>query len=147
MKSEAIIVDLDGTLCNAEHRMHFIKEQSPPDWKSFNEGCAEDQVNSWCQTLVRQMTPVADILFVTGRSMDYYDVTMDWLGFNNIPTHGLYMRPQGDFRKDWVVKSELYKKYIEPDYDVLFVVEDRKQVVDMWRELGLTCLQCADGEF
>jgi hypothetical protein len=30
---------------------------------------------------------------------------------------------------------------------VLFVVEDRNRVVEMWREEGLVCLQCAPGEF
>jgi hypothetical protein len=30
---------------------------------------------------------------------------------------------------------------------VLLVVEDRTRVVQMWREEGLVCLQCAPGEF
>ena len=30
---------------------------------------------------------------------------------------------------------------------VLFVVEDRSRVVEMWRAEGLVCLQCAPGEF
>jgi hypothetical protein len=30
---------------------------------------------------------------------------------------------------------------------ILFVVEDRNRVVEMWRSEGLVCLQCAPGEF
>jgi hypothetical protein len=30
---------------------------------------------------------------------------------------------------------------------ILFVVEDRSGVVEMWRSEGLVCLQCAPGEF
>jgi len=30
---------------------------------------------------------------------------------------------------------------------ILFVVEDRSRVVEMWRGEGLVCLQCAPGEF
>ena len=30
---------------------------------------------------------------------------------------------------------------------ILFVVEDRSRVVEMWRSEGLACLQCAPGEF
>lgn len=33
--SKAIIVDLDGTLANCEHRRHFL-ETKPKDWKSFH---------------------------------------------------------------------------------------------------------------
>lgn len=57
------------------------------------------------------------------------------------------MRKTGDYRKDCIVKEEIYRKDIEPIYDILFCVDDRKQVVDAWRELGLTCLQCAEGNF
>ena len=30
---------------------------------------------------------------------------------------------------------------------ILFMVEDRSRVVEMWRSEGLVCLQCAPGEF
>jgi hypothetical protein len=57
------------------------------------------------------------------------------------------MRKKGDRREDYLVKEEIYKNHIDQIYNVMFVLEDRKQVVDMWRRLGLTCLQCAPGEF
>jgi hypothetical protein len=57
------------------------------------------------------------------------------------------MRPTGDRRKDWVVKSELYRDHNEPRYEVLLVLDDRDQVVRAWRELGLTVFQVAEGDF
>ena len=57
------------------------------------------------------------------------------------------MRPHDDFRKDDVIKAEIYEKEILPYYHVLFVVEDRKSVVEMWREKGVVCLQCDWGDF
>jgi hypothetical protein len=57
------------------------------------------------------------------------------------------MRRAGDRRKDWVVKSELYREHIEPRYDVLLVLDDRDQVVRAWRGLGLTVFQVAEGDF
>ena len=33
------------------------------------------------------------------------------------------------------------------NYNVKFVLDDRNRVVEMWRSLGLTCLQVADGDF
>jgi hypothetical protein len=34
-----------------------------------------------------------------------------------------------------------------PPAQVLFIVEDRAAVVEMWRAAGYVCLQCAPGEF
>jgi hypothetical protein len=57
------------------------------------------------------------------------------------------MREAGDSRKDSIVKQELYERHIKPSYDVFVVLDDRNQVVDMWRSLGLVCLQVAPGDF
>jgi len=57
------------------------------------------------------------------------------------------MRPTGDNRKDAIVKREIFDREIRDRYRILFVLDDRNQVVDMWRELGLTCLQVAPGDF
>jgi hypothetical protein len=55
------------------------------------------------------------------------------------------MRPAGDFTPD----EELKRRWIS-EYDlsqVLCIFDDRQKVVDMWRELGLTCFQVAPGDF
>ncbi|MGH7203736.1 MAG: AAA family ATPase, partial [Candidatus Levyibacteriota bacterium] len=53
-----------------------------------------------------------------------------------------------DFRKDAVVKKELYETHISGKYEVLFVLDDRDQVVEMWRkDLGLPCFQVDYGNF
>lgn len=78
----------------------------------------------------------------------YRRVTEAWLNHNGITRYkNLYMRKNGDKRKDYVVKKELYETHIKETYEVLFVLEDRDQVVKMWRDLGLTCLQVAYGNF
>jgi hypothetical protein len=56
-------------------------------------------------------------------------------------------RKSGDNRKDSVVKEEIFNEHIKPNFIVEFVLDDRNQVVEMWRKLGLTCLQVADGNF
>ena len=57
------------------------------------------------------------------------------------------MRKTGDNRKDAIVKREIYETHIKDKYQVDYVLYDRNQVVEMWRSLGLTCLQVADGDF
>ena len=55
------------------------------------------------------------------------------------------MRPSDDNRYDDEVKLDLFERNYKKE-DVWFVLEDRQMVVNMWRSLGLTCLQPAPGE-
>lgn len=57
------------------------------------------------------------------------------------------MRKSGDMRKDSIVKREMFDEHIRGRYNVNFVLDDRNQVVELWRSMGLTCLQVADGDF
>lgn len=93
------------------------------------------------------MSEVYEIIFVSGRPEEYRKVTQEWFSEHNFGTHKLFMRKTGDFRKDSIVKEEIYRSAIEPEFNVLFCIDDRKQVVDMWRSIGLTCLQCDEGNF
>ena len=151
-KISAIIVDIDETLANTGHRVHFVK-QKPRDWDSYYAGM--DEVNLWCREIVMAMfCRRKKILFVTGRPEKYRLTTIDWIkssAFNGISpgpaTWELLMRPDDDFRPDNVLKKEIWEREIKDKYDVLFVIEDRLRVVQMWRSIGLTCLQCVDGNY
>ena len=59
----------------------------------------------------------------------------------------LFMRKTDDFRKDAIVKEEIYQGEIEGKYNVLCVLDDRNQVVEFWRSKGLSCFQVAEGNF
>ena len=87
------------------------------------------------------------ISFITGRPESIRKETEEWLEHNGIEYSELHMRKDKDFRKDSVYKQEVFDKYFKDKRDILFAIEDRKQVVDMWRSNGIICLQCAEGEF
>lgn len=147
-KEKIIICDLDGTLCNTAHRKHFM-EQNPKDWSSFYAGIPNDPINRWCYELIGRVNavqPYINIILVSGRPEKYRKNTEDWLHKYGIVAD-LFMRKDGDFRADAIVKKEIYEQHIKPFYDVLFCIDDRQRVVDMWREQGLVCLQCAWGNF
>jgi len=183
MKPKAIIVDIDGTLSNNDHRRHFVDANHPinekdrisqislentpypdekgftwrPDWKSFNEQMVNDTPNEWCVTLVTQMSvpewgyPPA-IIFVTGREECFRSITeckiLKWTRMCVRDNQcQLFMRPTKDYRADTVIKREIYENHIKDKYDILFCIDDRQSIVDMWRSLGLTVLQCAKGDF
>jgi hypothetical protein len=57
------------------------------------------------------------------------------------------MRKADDYRKDSIIKKEIYDNDIFPRYNVLFVYDDRNQVVEMWRGLGVKVFQVELGNF
>lgn len=155
-KQKAILVDMDGTLCNVDHRRPLVACDNP-DWKSFNWPwqIKRDGLNVWCSELIKAMcNSGCKIVFVTARegTDDVKKATTSWLQshFNDqwLELHtAIHFREAFDYRKDYKIKKDIYNNHIKENYEVLFVVDDRKQVVDMWRELGLTVLHCAEGEF
>lgn len=132
-----VIFDLDGTLAK-------IGDRSPYDGKS----CAKDLVNESVRQLYwnTQQSDVKMIIF-SGRNGDSEPETREWLKNNDIKFDELHMRKVGDDRKDSIIKTEMFDEYVRDKYNVLYIVDDRNQVVDMWRSLGITCLQVAPGDF
>jgi hypothetical protein len=144
--NKVIIVDLDGTLADCSHRRHLVENTATvKNWDKFYRLMIDDKVNGWCKELIRWFDP----LFVSGRPGEYRQLTIEWFKKNNIYCENaqLFMRRDGDYRDDAIVKEEIYEKCIKPYYNVLFVVDDRKKAVDMWRKNGLVCLHCAEGDF
>lgn len=82
---------------------------------------------------------------VSGRSEEHRPQTVEWLAEKGVKYHELILRRDGDRRTDSVVKREMLAEVDKGK--ILFVVEDRSRVVEMWRSEGLVCLQCAPGEF
>lgn len=152
-----IIVDIDGTLAEIGHRMHHITppddfdprlDTFKPDWDSFNQACALDGVYEDIKQLVDDIYETGTTVYlVTGRDASVRSKTENWLKSKGIEYHDLFMRPEGDRRADLEVKREIYEQQIKGHFKVEFVLEDRSRVVNMWRELGLTCLQVKEGDY
>ncbi|WP_394159415.1 phosphatase domain-containing protein [Galactobacter valiniphilus] len=133
------IFDMDGTLALMEGR-------SPYDMHRVAEDVPNAPVIQLAQALAAH--PGVDrIVIASGRNEAARRATQSWLTFNDVPWDALFMRPDGDQRRDDAVKEEILDRDILPRYRVLGVVDDRQQVVDMWRRRGLACLQAAPGDF
>ena len=50
------------------------------------------------------------------------------------------MRKAKDNRQDSMVKQDILDALKAEGKDIIFAVDDRQQVVDMWRGNGITCL-------
>ena len=139
-KPSAVIVDIDGTIALKGVRHQF-------DWTRVHE----DRPHREVIKVVTALSVANAVIFVSGRSDACQESTRRWIDYN-VPfphTYGykLFMRRDSDFRRDSVVKEEIYRTYVEPSYSVLCVLDDRNQTVAMWRSIGLVCLQVAPGDF
>ncbi len=152
MDRKVIIFDIDGTLADIEHRRHFVSGGNK-DWKSFNASMHLDLLNTPVYTIYKalRLTDLDmvkyEFILCTGRSEDNSKETHEWLYYNDIRADQIYFRKSGDSRADHIVKKEFLEDVRSQGKEVLFVVDDRDSVVKMWRENGVVCLQCAEGNF
>jgi predicted kinase len=150
---KAFLVDLDGTIASNgpdrdnPNRGYF-------DWHRVGEDLPIDRIIDIIRIFEDAgLTPI----YVSGRDGSCFDQTYKWIATHvygwTQPVYSrdndiiLYMRPEGDMRKDSIVKLEIFDNEIRNNYDVQFCIDDRDQVVAAYRSIGLTVLQVADGDF
>ena len=145
MAEELVIFDIDGTLADISERIHHIKRK-PKNWNAFNAGIAKDKaIHSMIRLCNILYAAGAYIILCSGRNERNRPETVEWLNKRGINYHELLLRRDEDYRPDAVVKREILQTLDKSK--ILFVVEDRSRVVEMWRSEGLVCLQCATGEY
>ncbi len=140
-----VLVDIDGTV--ALMGKGQPGRRGPFQWHRVGE----DDPNQPVIELVKVLRGAGyEIVFVSGRDEVCRADTFQWLLKYGAaePGDALYMRPARDNRPDDRIKAEIYKRDIKPRHGtVAYVIDDRNKVVRMWRSLGLTVLQCAEGDF
>lgn len=145
---EAIMCDLDGTLA-------IIGDRSPYDATDCD---LKDKPNWPVIRCVMAMHATGTrIVFMSGREAKHRPETIRFIEKyctvnGSVIPYALHMRGEGsvlekDTRKDSVIKQELFNRYVRGQFNILFVLDDRNQVVDFWRSMGLTCFQVAPGAF
>lgn len=88
------------------------------------------------------------IIVMSGRDSSAREDTQAWLLEHLGFAPPLHMRPAGDVRPDYVVKHELFTEHIADIFHVIAVLDDRDQVVNLWRRrLQVPTFQVADGDF
>jgi len=137
-----IIVDLDGTVAERDPIQPF-----------------DDRSIIWRLPIKPIVELVLDlyasgygIIFVTGRKYNTRVKTVAWIETHMKLEEGndyhLFMRGDDDNRADHEIKLQIWENCIKNKFpSVKFVLDDRSQVVKMWRAQGLTCLQVAEGDF
>lgn len=129
---KAVIFDIDGTLAQMNGR-------SPFEWDKVGT----DDPRMFIVEMARFYKQLKyDILVVSGRDGVCKGLTEEWLNKNMVPFDEFFIRPEGDTRKDTIVKEEIFWDKIANDYNVVGVVDDRPSVVRMWHELKIPNVIC-----
>ena len=97
MKDKKIIIcDLDGTITNLQHRLHFIKNPDgskksykDSDWDSFHKACVDDEPYRDVIEILRNLYDAGrragiegserEIYFFSGRNESVRNETIEWL--------------------------------------------------------------------
>ena len=135
--TSTVICDIDGTLAKMAGR-------GPFEWDRVDQ----DQPNAPVIAVVTALYLAGHpVILVTGRMEQCRGLTSGWLQ-KHLPfvRCQLHMRPDDDYRKDAVLKRQIYDQHLA-GLEILCVFDDRAQTVEMWRELGLACFQVAEGNF
>lgn len=149
MPTKAVVIfDLDGTLCDVEHRRRYV-QYTPKNWDAFNSACTLDLPLPHVQWIHDLLIKAGySIIYCSGRSDAYRKETLEWLKNKLYITHpDLRMRRHDDRRPDDIVKKEILEDIFAEGFRVLCSFDDRDQVVSMWRDNGIPCFQVAPGNF
>jgi len=142
-KQKCIMIDIDGVMTAIEIKRS--KPVPPSLYQKFYDRIPKDKVNEWAIELIKAMMAQGYVvIFCTGRHERVRKDTEDWILKKcelSPKDYILLMRAENDGRKDFRVKRDIYRRQIKSKYNVLFILEDRKSVVKMWRNLKLVVLQ------
>jgi hypothetical protein len=141
-KPKAVLIDRDGTTFSIEHHKDAAGEIAC--WHCYNGLAQFDPPIEGVWALIDSLNSALVRIMTSGRE-EAMRRQFVW----GMEKHGkhvtyLFMRADGDTRPDSVVKREMYLEQIEPYFDVQFAIDDRPQVVETWRSLGIPVLHVRD---
>lgn len=163
-----LFCDVDGTVADLTHRRLAAEAADPKyKWPVFRKNMDADKpIQHVIDAVIELKSAGWTVVMMTARSAIDLDVTEDWLERHGITYDAIYIRddwlreedgvtiklsrrgkPMPDARKDNIVKTELLAKARADGYDPTLVFDDRDQVVEMWRDHGIMCVQTAEGNF
>lgn len=142
------VVDLDCTIANCDHRLKYIIDiktgnklpKKEKNYDKFYQNCIDDMPIQKNIHQIKLLIKKNDhLVFITGRPERMRDESWHWL-----LTHSsfqqpmeLFMRAEGDYRPDGIVKSEILLNCIKnmlgtpPKY----AFDDRDSVLNAYKKL------------
>lgn len=163
-KHGVVLCDLDGTLADIDHRLHFVepelakmhhpetlagKAEFKKDWKGFFGAIKDDTIRTdVVDMLLKHEEAGREIFFVSARPEGCRRDTEAWLeaALKGYRIHkALFMRPEHDKREDSEVKQQMLNDCFPDRSWIVEVIDDRPRVIRMWKENGLKVIDVGKG--
>lgn len=140
-RPETIVFDMDGTLCDVSSLRHLVAAGlKTRNFDEFHTRSVDCPPIKWVRQAAREASSRGlRVIQVTARQEKYRAHTSWWLADQDIPSDGLFMRPNGDFRPDYEVKNDMVNKLLRT-YDIRKAYDDNPSIVQLWRELNIPCV-------
>lgn len=151
METLTVIFDLDGTLALIEKRRQLAtKDNGKLDWNTFflpANICLDEPNVPVIKTFQAMKDAGFNVGIFSGRDSISRKETESWLAENGIRPDFLFMRPEGSFTKDDILKKKWLDQLLADGKNVMCAFDDRDKVVKMWRDNGISCFQVNYGDF
>ncbi len=133
---------MDGTLCDVRAVSHFVKK--PPNGGSFRRDFAAFHSGSLeCPPfpeVVQLLQKFRDdghlVLVVSAREARWAFLTALWLDEHAIAYDEMFLRANGDYRPDAVIKREIAER-ITRRFRPRLAIDDRDEIIQVWRSCNI----------
>jgi hypothetical protein len=145
---DILILDLDGTLCDMNHRVHLAQAKQ---WDEFHAGLEQDGVHEDVLLVLRFLPAFVRVIVVTGRPMAHYAATVAWLRKHELwgMVDSIMMRPDTNFMKDHDLKLWLLDEFFEGREKwtnrIIAALDDKGSVIEAFRNAGINAWQVRQG--
>lgn len=138
-KMDAVIFDMDGTLCDVTSVRHHVLNRRRKNHHAFHYGSLFCPPIHWVMNVAHQYRQAGfQVLVVTAREEKWRRLTLNWLESNGSPQHGLFMRPTADFRRDKLIKGEILDQ-LQESFTIRHAFDDNPAIIELWQERGIEC--------
>lgn len=134
---DAIIFDMDGTLCDVSSIRHYVTGDRK-DFRAFHEASRFMPTIGMVEDAARRAAARGfRVLVVTARDARFERATRDFLVRHAIPCDALFMRPWGDQRRDTSVKADILATIRDLGYRPVLAYDDREDIAGVWTAAGI----------
>lgn len=141
---QAVVFDIDGVICNADARQHFL-ERPKRDWEGFFAACGDDEAIEETVRLINVIAPDVAIVLLTGRPLGVQALTVDWLERHRTRWDLLIMREAGNYSASLSFKRQTVRKLRAVGFELILAFEDDPRNEEMFEEEGVPCMYIHSG--
>lgn len=142
----AVVFDIDGVLCNADERQHFLSD-GRRDWKSFFAACGGDTLIEETSRLIPLISADVAVVLLTGRPLEVQQTTIEWFDRHDLRWDLLIMRDRGDYTASLTFKQQTVRKLKTMGFDLQLAFEDDVRNQEMFQNEGVPCMYVHSGYY